>query len=88
VAYTMLSYWPMLLKVRYPAEFFASGMSILDSDRMPGLVADEARFNLRVGPPDINTSTDKFEVLTDPATGHSLLVAPFNSVANISEKGA
>lgn len=88
VAYTMLSYWTMLLKVRYPAEFFASCMSILDSDRMPGLVADAARFNLRVGPPDINTSTDKFEVLTDPATGHSLLVAPFNSVANISEKGA
>lgn len=88
VAYTIISYWNMLLKVRYPAEFFASCMSILDSDRMPGLVADAARFNLRVGPPDINTSTDKFEVLTDPATGHSLLVAPFNSVANISEKGA
>ena len=87
-AYTLLSYWTMLLKVRYPAEFFASCMSIMDSDRIPALVGDAAKHNIKIGPPDINASTARYEIKRDPITGHDMLVAPFNCVANISDKGA
>ncbi|WP_045991512.1 DNA polymerase III subunit alpha [Halomonas sp. S2151] len=88
VAYTMLSYWTMLLKVRYPAEFFASCMSVMDSDRYPAIIGDASKLGIKVGPPDVNTSTDRYEIRTDPVTGNDMLVAPFNSVMNISDKGA
>jgi len=88
VEYTILSYWTMFLKVRHPAEFFASCLSVMDSDRIPGLVADASKRGISIGPPDINTSTDRYEIYTDPTTGRDTLVAPLNAVANISDKGA
>ena len=88
VEYAVISYWTMLLKVRYPAEFFASCLSVMDSDRLPAIVADAAKLGIKIGPPDINTSTDRYEIHIDPVSGKEMLVAPFSSVMNISTKGA
>jgi len=84
VEYSVISYWAMYLKVYYPAEFFAASMTILDEEKLPGLVADAESRGIIVYPPDINVSTGTFEVGYDKA-GSLCLYAPFNRVKGCSE---
>lgn len=81
VEYSIISYWTMWLKVRYPAEFFAAAMSVVDKDeKLTSLVMDARRCGLEVVPPDINKSSSRIEI-----EGEKVLYAPFNAVKGISE---
>ena len=78
--YSVISYWMMWLKVRYPAEFFAAAMSVVDDDaKLSGLVTDARRVGLSIFPPDINKSSSRIEIF-----GEKELYAPFQAVKGIS----
>lgn len=80
VAYSVVSYWTAWLKVYYPAEYFAAQLSIVKEDKFPALVKDARSCGIEVVPPDINLSTDKFEIKNDET-----IVMPFSSVKGCSE---
>lgn len=82
-AYALISYQSMYLKTYYPIEWFAGALSILGDDKMQGLLKDASHHELAVTAPEANVSGDEFEVLDDKT-----LVAPFNVVKGLSEKGA
>jgi DNA polymerase III subunit alpha len=82
VEYSVISYWCMWLKVHYPAEFYAAALSILNDDKLDGLVRDARQNGIQILPPDINKSTSRFEIVG------SYLITPFNRCNGISEKVA
>lgn len=83
VEYTLISYQAMWLKVHHPLEFFAAALTILKEEKRPGLIKDAAKWGIDVLPPDVNYSTDEFEILSD-----TKLVAPFSIMKGLSERGA
>ena len=83
VEYALISYQSMWLKTNYPVEFFAAALSLMDSDKLPALLKDAERFGIEVVLPDVNLSTDQFEILTD-----TKLCVPFNRVKGLSERTA
>jgi DNA polymerase-3 subunit alpha len=82
-AYSMISYWTMWVRVRYPAEYFAACMSIVKEEKLPSLVEEAREFGIEVLPPDINLSRERFTI---PDDNH--LLAPFSAVKGISENTA
>ena len=84
IEYSVISYWTMWLKVRYPAEFFAAAMTVVDDDnKLTALVMDARRLGIDVLPPDINKSSGRIEI-----EGEKTLYAPFQAVKGISENVA
>ena len=83
VAYSIISYWTCWLKCYYPAEYFASQLSIVKEDKYPSLIKDARSCGIEVVPPDINYSTDKFEV-----RGKDTILCPFSAVKGCSENTA
>jgi len=83
VEYSIISYWTMWVRVRYPVEYFAACMSIVDEEKLPGLVKDARSFGIEVLPPEINSSTERFTI---PDDNH--IRAPFTAIKGISEKVA
>lgn len=83
VAYTLISYQSMWLKVKYPVEFYAAALTILGDQKTPGLIKDAAEKGIVVSPPDVNYSTGEYEILTD-----TRLVAPFSVMKGLSARGA
>lgn len=83
VEYSIISYWTMWLRVHYPAEYFAACMSIVDEEKLPGLVKDAREAGIEVFPPDINRSTHRYTIPDDKT-----ILAPFSSVKGISENTA
>lgn len=83
VAYTLLSYQMMWLKTYYPIEFYAAALALLDEDKLPALLADAKAAGIELDMPDINLSTNRFEILTD-----TRLIVPFQRIKGISEKTA
>jgi DNA polymerase-3 subunit alpha len=81
VEYTLISYQSMWLKVNYGTEFFAAALSLIDEDRLPGLIRDAKRFGIDVSMPDINISTDRFEIATPVR-----LVVPLHRIKGIGPK--
>lgn len=80
VEYSVISYWTMWVKVRYPAEFFAAAMTVVDKEeKLAPLVMDARRLGIQVVPPDINKSSDRIEI-----EGEKVLYAPFQAVKGIS----
>jgi len=84
VEYSIISYWTMWLRVNYPAEYFAACMSIVDEEKLPGLVKDARQYGVEVMPPNINLSTDRYEISADG----KVIVAPFSAVKGVSESTA
>lgn len=82
VEYSLISYQSMYLKVKYPVEFFAGALTILNSDKRPGLIKNAQEMGISVLPPDVNLSTDEFEILDDDT-----LIAPFSIMSGISARG-
>ncbi|MFW6855270.1 DNA polymerase III subunit alpha, partial [Burkholderia gladioli] len=82
-AYSLISYTTMWLRVRYPAEYFAACMSIVDEDKLPGLVMDARKYGIEVLPPEVNGSTHRFTI---PDDKH--ILAPFSAIKGISENTA
>lgn len=83
VEYSIISYWCLWVRVNYPAEYFAACMSIVDEEKLPGLVKDARDCGIEVLPPDINLSAHRFTI---PDDNH--ILAPFSSVKGISENTA
>jgi DNA polymerase-3 subunit alpha len=88
VAYTLISYMTMWVKVYYPEAFYAACLSILDEQKLPGLAKDAQASDIYIVPPDINHSSDRYEIGFDSARGQKILYAPFQSVKGLSEKSA
>lgn len=88
VEYTIISYWTMWLKVNYPAEFFAACLTIMSEGKRPGLVSDAQQHGIEVCPPNINKSTDRFEVDYDADRATDVLLAPFGSIKGVSINGS
>ena len=80
VEYSVISYWTMWLRVRYPAEYFAACLSIVAEDKLAGLVKDARDYGIEIMPPDVNLSTDKFVIQDDKH-----ILAPFNAVLGCSD---
>tara|TARA_R110002074_G_scaffold86408_1_gene190803 strand:- start:7580 stop:10981 length:3402 start_codon:yes stop_codon:yes gene_type:complete len=87
VEYSVISYWTMYLKVYFPQEYFASSLSIMKEDKLEALVQNSKEFGIVIMPPDVNISTDRFE-LRYPPSGDCHLYAPFNRCKGISENGS
>lgn len=83
IEYSVISYWTMWVRVRYPAEYFAACLSIVAEDKLAGLIADARDAGIELLPPDINLSSDRFTIPDD-----THLLAPFSSVKGISENTA
>lgn len=83
VEYSIISYWTMWLRVNYPAEYFAACMSIVDEEKLPGLVKDAREAGIEVSPPDINLSSHRYTIPNDKT-----ILAPFSAVKGISENTA
>lgn len=83
VEYSLISYQSMYLKVKHPVEFFAAALTILKDDKRPGLIKDAAKWGIQIVPPDVNYSSDEFEIITD-----AQLVAPFSIMTGLSARGA
>jgi DNA polymerase-3 subunit alpha len=86
VSYTILSYWSMWVKTRYPSAFYAAALTILDEDKRTKIVKGAETAGVKICPPDINISTNVFEIVNEGGVDH--LYAPFQLVKGISEKGA
>lgn len=80
VEYSIISYQAMWVKVKYPAEFYAAAMTVVDDDeKLTSLVMDARKHDIEVLPPDINLSSDRIEI-----DGERRLYAPFQAVKGIS----
>lgn len=87
VEYSIISYWSQWFKIHYPAEFFAAALTILDDEKLSAIVKDAKEFGVKVLPPDVNISTDRFEIRPSTVAGERLLYAPFQRVKGISSNG-
>lgn len=83
VEYTIIAYQAAYLKAHYLVEFYAASMGIADSDKLSSIVKQAAKDGIKIIPPDVNVSTNRFEPLND-----ILIIAPLSAVKNVSEKGA
>lgn len=79
VEYSLISWQSMWLKTKYPIEFFAAALSLMDEDKLPAIIRDAERFGIEVVMPDINISTNRFEIVSD-----TQLVIPFHRIKGIS----
>lgn len=80
VSYSVISYWTCYLKTHYPAEYFASCLSIVADDKYEDIVTNARECGIEILPPQINYSTDKFVI-----HGENQILAPFSSVKFLSE---
>jgi DNA polymerase-3 subunit alpha len=62
-AYALLAYHTGWLKVHFPAEFYASNMSVEidNTDKLKVLIDDAKQFNVEFEPPNVNRGTYRFE---------------------------
>jgi DNA polymerase III subunit alpha len=83
VAYSLISYQAMFLKVNHPAEFWAGVLSMVKEDRRDAALADMGRMGIKLLPPDVNQSDVHFTVLND-----ATVLAPFAALKGVSERSA
>lgn len=81
VEYTLISYQSMWLKTTYPVEFFAAALSLMKEDKLPAILRDAKDHGVSIEVPDINNSTNRFEIISD-----TRLMMPFGRIKGISEK--
>lgn len=83
VEYSLISYQSMWLKSYYPVEFFAAALTLVKDEKLPALLRDTTENGILILPPDINESSDVFEILND-----TTLLVPFNRVKGVSDNTA
>lgn len=79
IEYSLITYQCMWLKAYYPIEFIAAALSIMDEKRLPALLKDADKLKIELMMPDINLSTDRFEILTD-----TKICIPFSRIKGVS----
>lgn len=83
VEYTLISFQSMFLKTYYPREFYASALSLFPEEKLGPILREAEKIGIEVLPPDINRSTEYFEILDD---GNILI--PFPRVKGLTTKTA
>lgn len=83
IEYSLITYQSMFLKMNYSVEFFAAALSLMDQKKLPGLLKDADKLGIEIKMPDINLSTDRFEILTD-----KMICIPLNRIKGISSSTA
>ena len=63
--YTLCSFFTAWLKEHYPAEFLCQAMNEATLAKLPGLIAEAKRYGIKVLPPSLNESEDRFSVVND-----------------------
>lgn len=86
VSYSLISYMAAYLKAHYAGEFYAASMTILDDEKVKQIAKEATNDGFIVKPPDINHSTDSFEIVYDPKRAASVLYSPLTAVKNVSAK--
>jgi DNA polymerase III subunit alpha len=81
VEYTLISYQAMYLKTYHPVEFYAAALTLMKEEKLTGIIRDAKALGIDVSMPDINISTDRFEIATSVR-----LVMPLQRIKGISEK--
>lgn len=81
VEYSLISYQSMWLKTNYPVEFYASSLTLMDEDKLSGLISEASKTGIIVEVPDINHSTMRFEIVSG-----NRMVIPFQRIKGISLK--
>ncbi|MCX8053877.1 MAG: DNA polymerase III subunit alpha, partial [Armatimonadetes bacterium] len=73
VCYAFVAYRTAYMKANYPVEYYAALLSanMDDKDKLAAYMADCKRLGIKVLPPDVNSSTARFEVAPEssPALG-------------------
>lgn len=68
-AYTYLGYFAQWLKVHYPLEFWTVALNFAKQEDIRGFISEMHKISeVKVLPPDINNSTDKFEANSESKT--------------------
>lgn len=80
-AYAIIGFICMWLKEHYSTEFFAASLSVSKEDKLKAIVKDAESYGITLMPPDINKSTEIFEISDD----HTLLT-PLSRVKGVTEK--
>lgn len=83
VAYGMISYWTMWLKVHHPAAFFAASLSVTDpnNDKAGYLRRDAMEHDIEVLPPGLDSEI-KWSVVEDDAA----VQAGWTSITGVGDK--
>ena len=85
ISYTVISWWCAFLKKYYPVEYFAAVLECsTKDDKVHEYIKDCGRLGIEIRLPDINISTDKYEVYYEDGTGY--IVAPLGIVKNVGSK--
>jgi len=85
-SYSLISYQSAWLKANYGAEFYAATMSVLDDEKVKSIAADAIKDGLHVLPPDINISTDRFEIGYCLKREKTVLYTPLSHIKQVSVK--
>jgi DNA polymerase III subunit alpha len=83
VAYAMLGFWDMYLKVYYPAEFIACSLTFSQEEKKLDLTEEAKRLGLTIRLPKIGISKGKEWVVKGKE-----IYAPFVEIAGIGDKAA
>lgn len=81
VEYTLISYQSMWLKTMFPVEFFAAALSLMKEEKLAGLLRDAREHGVTLEVPDINHSTNRFEIISD-----TRLTMPFKAIKGLGDK--
>lgn len=81
VEYTLISYQAMYLKTYHAVEFYAAALTLMKEEKLTGIIRDARALGIEVSMPDINISTNRFEIATPVR-----LVMPLQRIKGISEK--
>ena len=73
-AYSVISYQTAWLKNYYPTEFMAANISsdINDTNKVVKLISDAKKMDIKIMPPDINTSSADFVINEDKVIQYGL----------------
>ena len=80
VAYSMISWWSMYLKQHYPVELCAADLTHRKND-VQLAVRDAKERGITISLPDINLSTDKYQVIND-----NEILAPLGIIKGVGKK--
>lgn len=81
VEYTLISYQAMYLKTYHAVEFYAAALTLMKEEKLTSIIRDAKMLGIDVTMPDVNISTNRFEIATD-----ARLVMPFQRIKGISQK--
>ena len=86
-SYAVVAYQTAYLKANFPVQYMTAILIAEsgDVDKVPEIIHECERMNVRVLPPDINESFKNFAMITDPDSGESHIRFGLNGIKNLGE---